>query len=559
MNKLFILFTKPYRLQGQLVVISSALVILAAHFESPSMDWQTLAVIAMTTFLSFWSMVSDENPVMNVVSTVRLLRHTHWSGIMFTFLYLGLGFASVFLADKAFLIVLTAAIIARVANDVRASRYSRIYGTGLIDILFFVVMGFGGSLVAYSILHETAPFSLAIMIVVTVLISRWVHFRGMRFPRGYVFLSYSERRDRRGQAAMEAMKRALDKYKIFYFDYTREKLNADHDRSADISKILKVSVAIADATIEIASHDTLEHNYESLIFDDAAYADKVKKMQDWVQVERQFIRDNPAMPARFFLCNDMQYLHMRAKPGEQERITRLPTCEPWGDHQSFENDQPYRQQDGVEYYRSYEFQMRLDDFAKMLKRTPFLSMSSSSHAYIQELKTKCLPYDSSQNNIRSGYNALVTRQHDKLFWQIAKLTANNQFEKALRRASVAFMLIDPNLTFHYTFLGWTFSGKKRSGEAFMKAMIKLRQLQALKSSTSGSEFSVLARDIDSLYHEIAMDGSSGVTVSRAHMVKSQIDYLTKNLESALHHIQLAMNLCPHEGYNALRRRIMASL
>jgi len=559
MNKLFILFTKPYRLQGNLVVISSALVILAAHFESPSMDWQALALIAMTTFLSFWSMISDENPVMNVVSTVRLLRHTHWSGILFAILYLGLGFASVFLADKEFLIVLAAAIIARVANDVRASRYSRIYGTGLIDILFFVVMGFGGSLVAYSILHKTAPFSLTIMIVVTVLISRWVHFRGMRFPRGYIFLSYSERRDPRGQAAMEAMKRALEKYKIFYFDYTREKLNADHDRSADINKILEISVAIADATIEIASHDTLEHDYESLIFDDSAYADKVKQMQDWVQVERQYIRDNPAIPARFFLCNDMQYLHMRAKPGEQERITRLPTCEPWGDHQSFENDQIYREQDGVGYYRSYEFQMRLDDFAKMLKMAPFLSMSSSSHAYIQQLKRKCLPYNDSQVNIRTGNNSLVMKPHDKIFWKIAKLTANNQFEMALRRASVAFMPIDPDLTFHYNFLGWLFSGKKRSGEAFMRAMIKLRQLQTLERSTSGAEFAALAYDIDSLYHEIAMDGSSRLTVSRAHMIKSQIDYLTKNLESALHHIQLASNLCPHEGYNAHRRRILASL
>jgi len=559
MSKLFILFTKPYQLQGRLVLISSVLVIFAAHFETPGMDWQPLAIIAMTSFLSFWSMVSDENPVMNVVSTVRFFSHTQWSGILFSFLYLGLGVASVFLADKAFLIVLTTTIITRVVNDLRAARYSKIYGTGLTDILFFVVMGFGGSLVAYSTLHKTAPISLAIMILVTILISKWVHLRGMRFPRGYIFLSYSERRDPRGQAAMESMKRTLDKYKIFYFDYTREKLNADHDRSADINKILKVSVAIADATIEIASHDTLEHNYDSLIFDDDTYADKVKERQDWVQVERQFIRDNPAISARYFLCNDMQYLHMRAKPEEQERIKRLPTFEPWGDLQSIENDKPYRVQDSLEYYRSYEFQMLLDDFVKKLKKTPFLSMSSYSHAYIQQLKRERFPYDYSQDNIKSGNNSLIIKPHDKLFWQIAKLTANNQFEKALRRVFVAFMLVDSNQTLKYNFLGWTFSGKKRSGEAFMRAMIMLRQLQALERSYSSAEFTFMAHEINSLYHEVVMDGTSGLTVSRGHMIKSQIDYLSKKVESALHHIQLAINLCPHEGYNALRRRIMDSL
>jgi len=554
MNKLFIVFSKAYRVQGLLIIAATLFASLLAYVLAADIGIETLLLVVGTSFLSFWSMLSDENPVMNTISTVKEFRRTHWSGIALSVAFLVIGFASVFSSGKLSAVLLGLAIGIRLMNDLEASKHAKCYGTAFLDILFFVVLGFGGSLIAYATLLKVAPMAGVIMVVLTVVMSRWVHFKGMRFPRGYVFLSYSERRDQRGRAVMEVVKQVLDKYKIFYFDYTTEKLDAGADRSQEIDKLLELSVSVADATIEVVSHDTLEFDYSSMVLDDAAYGARVEQLQDWVQVEREHIRKNRSIPVRYFLCMDRQYLRMMARPEEQERIMRLPSCEPWSDNESYCNHEPFRLDNGLEYYHSYEFKMGIDRFVRNLKQMPSLSMSSSDHAFVRRFKEKSFPY--AYDKRRSDSCNKVVWKVDKLLLGIFQLVAARKHDAALARALLVFKSVDPGQDLHFIFMGWSFQGSVEAARLFVLAMVKLDKIKALNLKKHDDCFKPLSIEISQHCLSLANVNNSTVARSRGYMILAQLGYLESNsLDNCIPRdfLRKAADLDQHEGYHVLAR------
>lgn len=115
---------------------------------------------------------------------------------------------------------------------------------------------------------------------------------------GYVFLSWTLRNPR-DCAAMQVIKSALDRYRINYFDYTKNQIDDSTDKSDEISAKLVDEIRRCDCSIEIISAEILGH--------------------DWVQHERRLMRN--ANKYRYFACLDSVYLKMTSD--DESRISRL--------------------------------------------------------------------------------------------------------------------------------------------------------------------------------------------------------------------------------------------